>query len=341
MTSSPTPPPAPDPAATAAAQGAANLETAIGQGWLNALNQYGPFGSITYSQIGEHQVGDQMVPQFAQTTTLSPQQQAQYDLINALQMQALGLGQNVLGNVESAVNQPFPTADSFTADRDAVVQGLIERNQPQMDRQRSMMETQLANQGIMPGSEAFKNRMDDLARQENDFRLAALNAGGAEQNRLFGLSQAARSQPINEYATLLGLGGQINTPQAAYMPPQLANTDVMGPINMQYQGQLAGWNANNAAQQNMYGNLFGLGGTLGAGAWLMSDPILKTDIHLRGYEKGLPIYHFRYNGDPEKTVYRGVMATDVYKVCPDAVHLVDGYLAVDYNMLGIECAKVH
>lgn len=361
MKSTPSPPAAPDPKATAAAQGTANLETAVGQGWLNALNQYGPQGSITYSQTGTHRVGDQDVPQFAQTTTLSPEQQRQYDMRNSLNEQALGLGGGVLNNVGNAVSSPFsldgipqaPGVNDFSADRDKVTNAIVARNQPMMDRTRAGIENQLANQGIMAGSEAYKNKMDDLARQENDFNLAAVNAGGAEQSRLFGLGEQARqqaiseaqlkrSQPINEYATLLGLGGNIQTPQANYQPPQLANTDTVGPTNLMYQNQLAGWNANNSARQSTMGSLFGLGGALGSAAIMASDIRLKENIVHVGFEKNLPVYHFSYRDDPQHLTYRGVMAQDVIDVDPDAIVIDrDGYMSVDYNRIGIEFGRVH
>ena len=355
--SKPKAPAAPDPAATAAAQSAANLETAIAQGWLNATNQYSPFGSVTYNQIGTQRVGDKDVPQFAQNINLSPAEQAKLNQTQGLELQALGLGKNVLGNVSGAISGPFsidglpalPT--DFTADRDRVTQGIIDRNQPMLDRQRSSQETQLANQGIMRGSEAWSNAQDDLGRQENDFRLAALQAGGAEQSRLFGLTNSARqqgiqeqafqrSQPINEYATLLGLGGNVQSPQfSGYQPGQLAGTDVVGPINMQYQGQLASYNAQNQARQSTQGSLFGLAGA-GLSAYF-SDIRLKYDISTVGAENGFPIYTFRYKGDPMAVQYRGVMAQDVMETRPDAIIPVGNYMGVDYGKLGIHFGKVH
>lgn len=356
---SPKAPAAPDPTTVANAQGAANLDTAVAQGWLSALNQYGPQGSVTYDQIGTRKVGDKDVPQFSQTTTLSPEQQKQYDLQQELQSQALGLGKGVLNNVGNAVSQPFsfdgipnaPGSGDFSADRDIATNAIIDRNRPQMERQRAALETQLANQGIMPGSDAFKARMDDIGRQENDFNLAAINAGGAEQSRLFGIGTQAhqqgisdatlkRSQPINEYATLLGLGGQVQAPNANYQAPQLANTDVVGPSNTAYQGQLNSYNNKVATRNSTMGGIFGLGGA-GLQAWAMSDRSLKTDIKHMGSENGIPIYHFRYKDDPSKSVYRGVMADEIQTLYPDAVMEIGGYMAVDYNKIGIEMARVH
>jgi hypothetical protein len=261
-------------------QSAANLDTAIAQGWLNAMNQKTPYGSVTYNQSGTKSVGGKDVPIFEQNISLTPEQQKQLDIRNSLQTQALNLGGGVLNNVGAAVSNPFSlqglpaaaTSGDFAKERDFATQSIINRNQPVMDRDRAMMETKLANQGVMPGSEAYMNAMDDLNRQQNDFRLAAINAGGAEQNRLFNLANTARnqgiterslerSQPINEYATLLGLGGNVQTPQISQsVGGTIQPTDVMGALNTQYQGQLAGYNADRSASNAAMGGLFGLGG---------------------------------------------------------------------------------
>ena len=348
--SSPSPPPAPDPAQTAAAQGAANLETAIGQGYLNATNQVTPYGTVTFDQTGTVDVGGKTVPRFTQTTSLSPEQQQQLNLTNALRTQALGMGQNVLGNVGNAIGQPFsfdglpqaPGINDFSADRDKVTQALIARNQPQIDRSEESTRARLLNMGAREGSEAWRAGMDDLARQQNDFNLAAINAGGAEQSRLFGLGQQARqqgiqerafqrSQPINEYATLLGLGGNVQAPQFNSPQTQIAPTDVIGPTALNYQGQMAAWNARNNANQSTMGNLFGLGSALGS-AWIGSDIRIKENIRRVGtLDNGLPVYTFTYkSGGP---VHMGVMAQDVEKVNPSAVKEIGGIKHVDYGRI--------
>jgi hypothetical protein len=72
-----------------------------------------------------------------------------------------------------------------------------------------------------------------------------------------------------------------------------------------------------------------------------SDRRLKADIELLGEtHNGLPWYRFRYIGSSE--IYEGVMAQDVQQVYPDAV-VTDsrGYMAVDYQMLGLEMRRVN
>jgi hypothetical protein len=72
-----------------------------------------------------------------------------------------------------------------------------------------------------------------------------------------------------------------------------------------------------------------------------SDIRLKIDIEKVGVAaNGLPLYTFKYIGGD--AVYRGVMAQDVLKILPEAVSVMpNGYLAVHYDMLGMEMTRVH
>lgn len=77
------------------------------------------------------------------------------------------------------------------------------------------------------------------------------------------------------------------------------------------------------------------GGNSAPPPMLVSDATLKTDIVRVGTAAhGLPLYQYRYVVGQER--FEGVMAQDVLKVRPDAVHrLPTGHLAVDYAALGI------
>jgi hypothetical protein len=62
----------------------------------------------------------------------------------------------------------------------------------------------------------------------------------------------------------------------------------------------------------------------------LSDRRLKQDVAAVGaLHDGTPIYRFRYAGDPAMRI--GLMADDVEKVTPEAVHLIDGVKFVDYE----------
>ncbi len=71
---------------------------------------------------------------------------------------------------------------------------------------------------------------------------------------------------------------------------------------------------------------------------IASDKRLKTDIKFAGeMESGLKVYAFRYRGD--ERYFSGVLAEDLLEN-PRFAHAVargeDGYLRVDYSVLGVE-----
>jgi len=79
--------------------------------------------------------------------------------------------------------------DDFSADRSRVEDALFSRLNPQLQRDRSAMETQLSNQGIKLGSAAFDRAMNQFDQKSNDARMGAILAGGQEQSRLAGLAR--------------------------------------------------------------------------------------------------------------------------------------------------------
>jgi hypothetical protein len=114
---------------------------------------------------------------------------------------------------------------------------------------------------------------------------------------------------------------------------------------------------NTANTMGLLGGLFGGSGLMGTGPSLGSNLIsggagllslfagsdirLKEDITHIGYESGFPTYTFRYKNDPERTLYRGVMAQDVIQTNPEAVEEIDGYLAVNYGKIGVEFSPIN
>lgn len=97
------------------------------------------------------------------------------------------------------------------------------RLQPQIAHQNEMSDAQLANQGIVPGSEAYANAKRVLSQGQNDLLTQAQLAGQQVQQNMFGQNLAA---------------GQFgNTAQ-----------------NQMYSNALAGTQANNAALANTFGN---------------------------------------------------------------------------------------
>ena len=106
-----------------------------------------------------------------------------------------------------------PAADSAARQQviDSVYGQYASRLDPKFAGEMQEMETKLANSGIARGTQAFSGAMDDFYRGRTDAyqtaQNAAIQAGGAEQSRLFGLETSARQNAIAEQNYLRSLPG--------------------------------------------------------------------------------------------------------------------------------------
>jgi hypothetical protein len=82
------------------------------------------------------------------------------------------------------ITRSYGPEDNFSADRARVEDSLMQRMNPQLQRERSNIEQRLADQGIRYGSQAYASAMDDYNRQSNDARFAAVSQAGSEQQRM-------------------------------------------------------------------------------------------------------------------------------------------------------------
>lgn len=318
----PSAPAAQDPVATANAQTASNKETAIAQTGLNAMNQYGPQGSVTYAQNGTWADG---TPKFSQTTSLSPGQQGIFDTGLKTQQNLASTAETQSKRLDTLLSTPF------SLDNDAVESRINElaskRLDPQLQQRREAEIARLSNQGIKGGT-AFDRAMTLVNQGENDARNQLLLNG---RNQAVQEALLARNQPLNEIAALAS-GSQISMPQFGGTPQTgMAGTDVAGiTANAQnaaqnsYNQQMGQWNST-------AGGLFGLG----ANALLaFSDERLKTDIKSTGEKvAGVPVKTWRWKGSNENGV--GVMAQELEKKHPELVDKThpSGFRRVDYGGL--------
>lgn len=342
--SSPSTPAAPDPIATAAAQTATNKETAITQAELNNANQVTPYGNLTYTQNGTYDDG---TPKFTSTTTLSPEEQQLYNLNTSGQVGTAQLGNDQLGRIAGAVSTPYsyaglpdaPTDQTMAQSQAAGTQAIMDRLAPQEARDRNSQNVTLSNQGVQPGSEAYNNAQDQLARTQNDANQQAILSGqqyatAGQQQALANRQQAIteystqRNAPLNEYSALVS-GSQVQNPSfQSTGNTAIAPTDLSGDVYKSYAANVAQANAKTASQNATKSAIFGLGGQLGAAA--ISDIRLKSNIKAIGkLRNGVKVYTYTYMGDDAPQV--GVMAQEVLHI-PNAVVIVSGgYYAVDYG----------
>lgn len=307
-------PATPDYAGAAKETAAGNLEAARAAAAANRVNQVTPYGSLNYAVTGKDPYGN---PTWTATTALSPEQQQLY---NYDVQSSLGLGrlQNKgLNYVGQMIDQPFSTASlpQLSSQLNAPklqtslenqgmegwdkASGLImQRLAPQMERQQKSLDTQLANQGIMRGSEAYNQAQQDLAMKQNDLMNQAQLTGLGAQQQFFGqglqagqfgntaqqqmlqnqLSQSElanrargqgfqelayqRNEPINTLNAVRS-GSQVTTPNQFYVnAPQQATTagaDYLGAAGMTGNANIAAANAENAQRNAMIQGLFSMG----------------------------------------------------------------------------------
>jgi hypothetical protein len=355
----PAPPPAPDYAGAAVAQGAANLESARATARLSNPNTYTPYGTQLVSYEGD-------IPTIRQT--LTPTAQKTLEAQQGVELSLANLGAKGAQTASGVLDKPFSfggpdvqtSLDLSNVAKMPVNAGMtgqeaiMQRLEPSLARQRTSTETNLINQGLRPGTEAYDNAINLLGQQETDARTQAVLQGinldiGANQQGYgqalesgkFGntaqqqmLAQAiqGRQMPLNEITALMS-GSQIQNPQfGAYSgstvqpAPIFAGTQAQGAFDQNnYNQQVSQANAATAG-------LYSLGGAaLGAPKGTFSDRRLKSNIvRLGTHPIGIGIYEYDIFGGRQI----GVMAQELLEVMPDAVHQhSSGYLMVDYGRL--------
>ncbi len=95
--------------------------------------------------------------------------------------------QNFNGQIADAGQITNSYGTDFSQDRRRVEDALFSRLEPQLDRSREELRTNLVNQGLREGTEAFDRAFNRFGEQSNDARMQAILAGGQEQSRLAGL----------------------------------------------------------------------------------------------------------------------------------------------------------
>ena len=268
-------PPPPDYVGAARQQGAENVEAAIAQRVLNNPTQTTPYGTKSSQQVSSYTLPDgRVVPIFQDTTSLTPMGQQRFDQEQRIIGDLGNVAEYGLNRVGNTFASPYDMGNVNQL-QDRAESALMGRLQPMQDRARAAQDVRLSNQGIMQGSEAYRNAPDDLARQENDARLAAITQAFGQRAPALQQDLALRNLPLNEL-NALRTGSQVTVPQFSGPTAQgIAAPDVLGATGAGYNAQLGAFNAEQAGGNNFMSGLFGLGGaTLGAAGRAGSVPKL-------------------------------------------------------------------
>jgi hypothetical protein len=251
-----------------------NLYGAQAATQANRINQNTPYSSLNYTQG---------VDQYGNPTWTANQQLAQ-----PLQS-ALG---NIQGQLAQNTATPFnasqyqaQTGQGFTGMEgwDKATNLINQRLQPQIQQSNDRLTAQLANQGVVPGTEAYNRAMTQQAQKTNDLMNQAQLAGSQVQNQMQGQSlqqQQANNAALQQNYTqalqqknlpLQQLGAFQSATTPGYINPYsqaaVAGPDYLGAYTTGQAAQIAAANAQAAKTANLQNGLFGLGSSalLGAG----------------------------------------------------------------------------
>ena len=213
-----------------------NLYGAQAATQANRINQNTPYGSLNYTQG----VDAQGNPTWTANQQLS---QPLQDLTNT-SLQGL---QQSLQNPMYGIN-PGQTYSS----------AIMQRLQPQIEQSNERLTAQLANQGIVPGTEAYNRAMTLQGQKTNDLLTSAQVQG---MNTGLQAQQLQNQQAANIKS--LSAPSYINP----YSQAAVAGPDYMGAYTTSRAADIAQQNAANARAANLQSGLFGLGSSaiLGAG----------------------------------------------------------------------------
>ena len=213
-----------------------NLYGAQAATQANRINQNTPYGSLNYTQG----VDAQGNPTWTANQQLSPELQA--------------LTQSSLQGLQQSQANPMYGINPGQTYSDAI----MSRLQPIQQQQQERVQAQLANQGVVPGTEAYNRAQTQLSQQQNDQLTSAITGG---------MQTGLQAQNLQNQ-TAAGIKS-LSTPNYInpYTQAAVAGPDYLGAYTTSNAAQIAAQNAANARTANTQNGLFGLGSAalLGSG----------------------------------------------------------------------------
>ena len=193
-----------------------------GQRQLDYTNQAGEqYGQIANDQLGQISdklsqpvnFGDLGQAPLADLSTLGNAPTANFDSLGAGPTANYdSLGAAPTADLRTLGDAPTANYDSLGAapvaneqTRQAVRQGIQDREKPFQDRRLQELQSRLDTQGITQGSKAYSDAMFDNNRRLNDFNLGADNQALGQMSQLYGLEADQRNRATGEIGSLYGL----------------------------------------------------------------------------------------------------------------------------------------
>lgn len=260
--SAPSAPPAPDYAGAASATAAGNKENTIAAQQGSMVNQFTPYGNITYSQDGNWNGSNN--PKYNANISLDPTAQKTLDSQLALSNNMGDLANSAAGRADQAYSQPFDTS-SVKDIYDKAYGAQTARLDPQWQANSEAQDNKLANQGIMVGSHAYDDSMRTFNQAKNDAYTQAQQSAISNMPQTYQLATATREQPLNEL-NAIRTGAQIQNPQFSAQPQQqyTPGPDMLGAAGLQNQYNMGLYNSQVGSNNSMMTGLLTAGASAAA-----------------------------------------------------------------------------
>lgn len=205
------PPTPPDYVGAAQAQSQSSQELNAAQTAANRPNINTPFGSQAWTVASSTDpTTGQPINRWTQNTTLTPEMQAALTAEQGITKSQAGIASGLIGQERTQESQPIdfnkmmqiapppgatttnanPSASMYDKSASDAAFGMFKNyNQPLMEQAKSQLDTQLQNQGLKPGDQAYDTAMRNLENQQSMATLQAEN-----QSVLTGADVGAKRQ---------------------------------------------------------------------------------------------------------------------------------------------------
>ena len=210
-------------------------------------NQVTPYGNLTWSQTDPK---DRDSP-WTSTVNLTPLGQQTLDQQMRMSQGLGGMAENFMGNINTEPMDLSSVGDIS----DAAYGAQTARLNPEWKQRREMQETQLVNQGLARGSEAWDNAMRSFGNQENDAYSGARLQAIQTMPQTYQLESAMHSQPLNQFNALRS-GAQVQNPQFQQPTP---GANLLGAAQASGAYDMNSFNQKMGTYNSMLQGLFGMG----------------------------------------------------------------------------------
>lgn len=293
------------------------------------VNQSNPWGGVSWMQTG---TGPNGVPIYG--ANVDPSGAAAPSWANMFAGKALAGGQanQMLQNADYAHNDPMSTIGNMSSGLAGQrMNSWLGSQMPFFNQSRDRLDTQLKNQGFTPGQpgqegSAYNNSMMGLDRDQG---LAVGQAASQFANDAWNQGAQAYQMPLTMGEQLSQWGAPQDPTKSFVQAPGLQPADYTSASAI---GAKTAGDVFNAQSSQYGGMLSGLSQGAGAGlslAMLSDERVKENKDEVGSLHDGTPVYSYNYIGDPMPRI--GLMAQDVEKTRPDAVHDIGGIKAVDYD----------